>query len=131
MMYVSLLHTTKCKDTLAKHVHLTKNVRACTTGHIQKEKKSNKLLSEALNKTGSSCSEHSTRCGGESGGTKDEHKVFGGQVIRIRRAESKPRRSLLPGCLQTGRTYLRFLLLSDGRPDGDRTNMINLVFMAV
>lgn len=38
-------------------------------GHIQKEK-SNKLLSEALNKTGSSCSEHSTRCGGSQVGQK-------------------------------------------------------------
>lgn len=69
MMYISRLHTTKHKDTLAKHVHLTKNVRACTMGHIQKEK-SNKLLSEALNKTGSSCSEHSTRCGGSQVGQK-------------------------------------------------------------
>lgn len=68
MMYISLLHTTKHKDTLAKHVPL-KNVRACTTGHIQKEK-SNKLLSEALNKTGSSCSKHSTRCGGSQVGQK-------------------------------------------------------------
>lgn len=52
--------------------------------------------------------------------------------FRTRRVESEPLRSRSPGCPQTDRTYPRFLLWSDVRPEGVRFKItISLVFVSV
>ncbi len=53
-------------------------------------------------------------------------------MFRTRRAESEPPQSRSPGCPRTGRTSLRFLPWSDGRPDGGRaTAMMSFGFVSV